>query len=97
MRKSRLWTAVSAVVGLAALVVLASCQGPVGDTGAAGGTGGTGPAGPAGSAGPADNAGPTAVGTIPKQYLVLGSTTKAPATAPTDGDAGYRELRFGRN
>ena len=28
MRKSRLWTAVSAVVGLAALVVLASCQGP---------------------------------------------------------------------
>ena len=84
MRKSRLWTAAfSAVVGLAALVVLASCQGPVGDTGAAGAAGRTGPAGPAGPAGPGgpgDNAGRRRGG--PSRHSIwpmVGTKTKSAA------------------
>ena len=79
MRKSRLWTAVSAVVGLAALVVLASCQGPAGPAGAPGapgtpGTPGTGTPGPAGTTG---NLSPVATA-IPTVYLALNGV-EAPA------------------
>ena len=81
MRKSRLWTAFSAVVGLATLVVLASCQGPIGPAGkdGAGAPGAPGAAGPAG--GPGDTAGPTALGAIPTpQYLALTDGTGKKAT-----------------
>ena len=78
MRKSRLWTAVSAVVGLAALVVLASCQGPAGPAGAPGAPGatgatGTGTPGPAGTTG---NLSPVATA-IPTVYLALNGTATA--------------------
>ena len=91
MRKSRLWTAVSAVVGLAALVVLASCQGPVGNTGAAGAAGAkgdTGASGGTGTQGPpgtTDNESPMVVAkAIPTVYLALNGTVfaKPAATAP---------------
>ena len=81
MRKSRLWTAFSAVVGLATLVVLASCQGPIGPAGkdGAGAPGAPGAAGPAG--GPGDTAGPTALEAIPTpQHLALTDGTGKKAT-----------------
>ena len=98
MRKNRSWTAFSAVVGLAALVVLASCQGPAGAAGAtgaagaagaAGSDGTTGPAGPAGPAGTTDNASPVATA-IPTVYLVVNGGTE-PATASLATNAtGYK-------
>ena len=97
MRKSRLWTAVSAVVGLAALVVLASCQGPVGAAGAAGATGAKGDTGPAGGTGPGttDNASPVVAKAIPTVYLALNGPAfvKPASTAPTNvaaSDTGYK-------
>ena len=81
MRKSRLWTAFSAVVGLATLVVLASCQGPIGPAGKDG-AGAPGAPGPAGGPG-ATNEGPTALKAIPTQYLVAGVEGKGTAPAAT--------------
>ena len=101
MRKSRLWTAVSAVVGLAALVVLASCQGPAGVAGAAGAMG-SGAMGDPGAAGPAgigpgttDNASPMVAKAIPTVYLALNGTVfaKPAATDPQNvpaSDTGYK-------
>ena len=80
MRKSRLWTAFSAVVGLATLVVLASCQGPIGPAGKDG-AGAPGAPGAAGPAGGVDNEGPTTLEAIPTQYLVIGGKAAPAATA----------------
>ena len=78
MKKSRPWAALFAVVVLAALVVLSGCQGAVGP---AGKDGVDGTAGTAGTPGTTDNAGPTASGTIPKQYLMVDGEAAPAATA----------------
>ena len=80
MRQNRLWTAISAVVGLAALVVLASCQGPAGVDGSDGAMGIPGAAGPAGPPGTTDNAPPIVGTAIAPVYLTLnGPVYVAPA------------------
>ena len=83
MQKSRPWAAMVAVVVLAALVVLSGCQGAIGKSGPAGPAGPAGTTGTTGTPGTPDNAGPTASGTIPTQYLVVDGLKTRPATPAT--------------